>query len=244
MNWQDDAIVLTTKSFAEDYTLVTLLTKNHGLSKGLLRRTKRTPNFQNGTLVFANWKARLADHLGILTLETMDVPFARLIHFPEKILFLNAITTLCEMILAERHPYQILYESLNDFVIHLHKAHVFDFLKYVSFEFLCLKEIGFGFDFSTCGVCQKEVPIFYVSPKSGKGACKDCGFVYRDKLFSLDVDAFLNADPSLVDRQKIKEALTLTGFFLKNHVIKQLKPTSELPKVREHLLQILYKTAA
>ncbi|CAO5680622.1 MAG: DNA repair protein RecO [Holosporales bacterium] len=244
MNWQDEAIVLSLKPFAEDHTLATLFTKNYGLTKGLLKRTKRTPNFQSGTIVFAAWKARLSDHLGLLNLETLDVPFARLIHFPEKILFLNAITSLCEIILAERHPYPSLYDALNNFIVHLHKPNTFDFLNYVSFEFLSLKEIGFGFDFSKCGICQKEMAICYVSPKSGKGACKNCGMPYKDKLFTLDVDAFLQNDPALMDRQKIKEALTLTGFFFKNHVIKQIKPTLELPKVREHLLQILYKTAA
>ena len=72
MDWRDEAIVLAARPYGESSAVVQLLTRAHGRHAGLVRggasrRGRHT--VEPGTMVVATWRARLADHLGHLTLD-------------------------------------------------------------------------------------------------------------------------------------------------------------------------------
>jgi DNA repair protein RecO (recombination protein O) len=239
MKWQDEGIVVGNKPFGESSIIVTLLTKNHGLQKGFIKTTKQLKNIQIGTLVNASWKARLSEQLGTFTIEAIDIPFARLIQHPQKIIFLKSLVEIIQIVLPEHHPYQLLYEEISHFLKKIHLLNTNIFYQYCYLEFLLIKELGYGFDFSQCCLCESQnIDIFYISPKTGKGACKKCGDPFASKLFSFDVGVFLTTteDPLIY-----KQALAVSGYFLSHHIIKQINEKQNLPSIREHIIESLHK---
>ncbi|MGD9868923.1 MAG: DNA repair protein RecO, partial [Hyphomicrobiales bacterium] len=67
MDWRDEGIVLSARPHGEADAIVELLTRDHGRHLGLVRggRSRRLrPVLQAGNLLSAEWRARLAEHLG------------------------------------------------------------------------------------------------------------------------------------------------------------------------------------
>ena len=86
MQWSDRAIILSAKRLGENSAIITLLTENNGLYKGVDRsafsKAKRGI-YQAGNIVVANWKARLAEQIGMINCELIE-PVAAEIMFDAK----------------------------------------------------------------------------------------------------------------------------------------------------------------
>ena len=238
MNWTDDGIVLSAKPLAEKSVVLSLLTKDNGLHKGVLRLTKRTGSVEPGNHVHAIWKSRLSAHLGSYTIEVNDTPIARIMTQSNRILLLKTVTTLVDMLLPERHAYPVIYEYIKEIFACLHNMTdpLFD---YVRFEHLLIHEMGFGFDLSKCALCDKVTQLVYLSPKSGRGACYTCGYPYKGKLFTYPWGLF--DDAISIDKEqknkRILEMLKITGFFLSEYAIKQVRASEKMPIIREQMLE-------
>lgn len=242
MNWQDKGIVLSAKPWAEKYLMVTVLTQNNGVNKGLVRQTKTLSHIQPGTIVTASWKARLAEHLGTFTLDSEDVPFVRLMHLPRHLLLLKTITSILEYTLAERHPYPELFTEANRILNSLHLPSFALYYEYAHFEFLLIKELGFGIDLCRCALCQLEKPIHYISPKTGKGACLDCGKMHASRVFSFNAPLFHAMNLDQLTQSHYREAFLITTHFLSNHICVHKK--SDLPNARLQFLDFMSQKAA
>ncbi|CAO5679929.1 MAG: DNA repair protein RecO [Holosporales bacterium] len=242
MNWQDKGIVLSAKPWAEKHLLVTVLTQNNGVSKGLVRVTKTLSQIQPGTFVAASWKARLSEHLGTFTLDTEDVPFVRLMHLPKHLLLLKTITAILEYTLVERHQYPELFAETHRIFNTLHQPSFPLYYEYAHFEFLLIKELGFGMDLSCCALCQQEKPIYYVSPKTGKGACLDCGQIHAARVFAFNAPLFDAMDLAQLTQMHYREAFLITTHFLSNHICAHKK--SDLPIARLQFLDFMLQKAA
>lgn len=234
MQWQDEGIVISAKAWAEKYLLVTLFTNANGVQKGLLRQTKALSHLQVGTIVHCTWKARLSDHLGTFSIEVIDIPFVRLFSMPAHLLFLRATSSLLESTLPERHPYNTLYQDFLRMMKSLHVPSFHIYYEYAHFEFLLLKELGFGFDFSKCVLCNQEKDIYYVSPKTGRGACKACGDVHASKLFVFDAKLFQDEHVHQITQLHYQEAFFLSSHFLTRHVL--LHSKTALPMIRAQFI--------
>lgn len=242
MNWQDKGIVLSAKPWAEKYLLITLFASENGLSKGLIRTTKTLSHVQPGTIVSCTWKARLAEHLGTFTLDIEEIPFVRLFTLPTHLLFLKTVTSLLELALPERHPYPTLFTDVLRILSSLHYPHFPIYYEYAHLEFLLLKELGFEPDLTQCALCQLPKEIYYVSPKTGKGACFECGKVHAHKVFSFHHALFKNVDLDQLTSKHYQEAFQVTAHFLTQNVLMNKK--GQLPMSRFQFIESLDRKAA
>ena len=137
MNWTDEGIVLSAKPLAEKSIVLSLLTKENGVHKGVLRITKRTGSVEPGNHVHAIWKSRLSAHLGTYTIEVNYTPIARIMTQGKRILLLKTVTTLVDMLLPERHAYPVIYEYVKEMFSSLHKVSD-PLFNYVRFEHLLI----------------------------------------------------------------------------------------------------------
>jgi DNA repair protein RecO (recombination protein O) len=237
MQWSEPAIVLHTLPHGETSAVAEVFARGQGRHLGLVRggrSPKLRPVLQTGNLIAARWRARLADHLGFFVVE-MAEPFAA--RALDDRLALAGIATLTGLarLLPERDPHPQLYDLGLLLLCHLGESELWPQLL-ARWELQLLAELGFGLDLDSCAATGATEDLIYVSPKSGRAVSAEAGEPYKAKL--LPLPGFLknrtSADASAAD---ILDALTLTGFFLDQHV---LSPRSlRFPEGRGQLLQAL-----
>ena len=112
----DIGIVITSKRHGEHRFIVTILTQKHGVYSGILRVSRKTKFMcEPGTVVDCRWQARLAQHLGIWTLDYVASPLASIFHQPKQLSValsvLNAACALVKETLPERDPAPAVYDQ-------------------------------------------------------------------------------------------------------------------------------------
>lgn len=234
MQWTDEAIVLSVRPHGETAAVVELWTRNHGRHLGLVhggRSRKLRPVLQTGNHVDATWKARLADHLGHVSLELRRGFAAETMDTPDALAALTTMATLTRL-LPERDPHPNLYEITLFVLGFLDDASVWPALL-VRWELALLEVLGFGLDLSHCASTGSNDQLIYVSPKSGRAVSASAGEPYRDRMLALP--RFLTrARTGAVTSQDVVEGLALTGHFLETRV---LLPRGEtLPEARGRLI--------
>lgn len=250
MKWLDHGIVLSARRHGESSWILSLLTHDHGRHVGLIRISKKDQVLlQLGNLVQASWSARLPDHLGTWQLELISSPLARILSDPLKLTALTSVMHLLDQILAERHGYPTIYESLDLFIqgliqeTHLDSHHQTRWLKtYVHFELMLLDQLGYGLDLMTCAVTGQRDNLAFVSPKSGRAVSYEAGLPYKDKLFKLPSFLMQNNSDSHsdlpVDSTDLKEGLQMTGYFLNANLFSEGSKIG-LPTSRRRLWEAL-----
>lgn len=234
MQWSDEGIVLSVKPHGETAAIVDLWTRAHGRHMGLVyggRSRRLRPILQPGNHVDAEWKARLADQLGTVTVEMRRAFAAETMDDAQALMALSSITTLTRL-LPERDPHPNLYEITLFVLGFLNDATVWPALL-VRWEMALLDELGFGLDLSQCAATGSNDQLIYVSPKSGRAVSASAGEPYRDKLLALP--QFLTKQRSgPVTTEDVGLGFALTGHFIEKHL---LLPRGEtLPQSRARLL--------
>lgn len=229
MHWRDEAIVLGTRKHGESSLVLEVLTRERGRCLGLVRggRTPRNAaKLQPGNELDVTWRARLDEHLGNFHAEPLKVRASGLM---ETSLGLNVVQTLSAHVrlLPERDPHPELYEAMSatlDMVLAQPVdsgdpayARVSAALV-VRFELAILDALGFGLDLSACALTGTTEDLAFVSPKTGRAACRAAGQPWEDRLltlpgFVLEEDHFdrLSADD-------LKYGFNLAGHFMNLHV--------------------------
>ena len=241
MDWNDEGFVLTARRHGENALIVSLLTRDHGRHAGLVRGGSGTRGrglYQPGNQIRAQWRARLAEHLGTSSCEMVRAHAAGFLDQPLPLLALSAATALIDSTLPEREPVPQLYGTFDGLLSALDQP---DWaIHYVRWELNLLGELGFGLDLSECAATGATDGLAFVSPKSGRAVSIAAAAPYRDRLLSLP--AFLQngagMDASSAD---IVDGLALTGYFLKHHVIADER--RQLPAARGRLVQSLGRAA-
>ncbi len=237
MHWSDEAIVLSVKPHGETAAVAEFFTRAHGRHLGLVhggRSRKARPILQTGNHVDATWKARLAEHLGHVSLELRKGYAAAAMDDP---LALSGLTSLCALarLLPERDPHPSLYEITLFVLNFLEDATVWPAL-YVRWELALLEELGFGLDLSECAATGSNDQLIYVSPKSGRAVSASAGEPYKEKLLALP-QFLARTRNAAVTSADIANGLKLTGFFLETRV---LQPRGEImPDARVRLADLL-----
>lgn len=242
MDWNDEGFVLGARRHGENALIVSLLTRDHGRHAGLVRGGSGTRSrglYQAGNLLKAQWRARLADHLGTYTCEMMRAHAAGFLDQPLPLLALSAATALIDSTLPEREPVPQLFGTFDALIAALDTPHWAT--HYVRWELNLLGELGFGLDLTECAATGSTEDLTYVSPKSGRAVSTAAAAPYRERLLILP--AFLNtdsaADAAIAD---IVDGLALTAHFLKTHVIADDR--KNLPSARQRLVESLGRAAA
>ena len=220
MEWSETGIVLDTQKFGEGSAVISLLTRNHGRHRGLVRginRKSRLGVYQTGNLVSAVWRARLEDHLGTFLCELTESKASLYLDDPIRLAGLLSACSVIEMVLPEREGYPQVYESLYYFLSNLNSNTWLE--EYIKLELMLLSELGFGLDLSTCISTGKTEQLIYVSPKSGCAVNADAGEPYKDNLLSLpDFLGKKNYASSESDLESIYAGLILTGYFMNRYI--------------------------
>jgi DNA repair protein RecO (recombination protein O) len=217
MNWSDEGVVLSARKHGEHAVIVQLLTHRHGRHAGLVRGgTGRRARgiFQPGNCVKAEWRARLAEHLGSYSCELVAAPTAALLDDPLRLSALASACAVAESALPEREAHPQLYIRLLDFLVALGDDAWM--AAYVEWELLLLADLGYGLDLSVCAATGRADDLVYVSPKSGRAVSREAGEPYRERL--LPLPGFLAGSADAPDAAAIAAGLALTGHFLENQV--------------------------
>src|SRR5881396_3301285 len=121
MEWTDEGIVLGVRRHGETSAIVELLTRSHGRHLGLVRGgagSRMRPLLQPGNSVRAVWRARLDEHLGTYTLESVRLRAATLLASSHAAYGITHLAALARL-LPERDPhedvYALLEAALDDF---------------------------------------------------------------------------------------------------------------------------------
>jgi DNA repair protein RecO (recombination protein O) len=243
IEWSDDGIVLSARRHGENAAIVSLLTRAHGRHAGIVlggagRRARGV--YEPGNRVAATWRARLSEHLGHYACELAESRAAALLDDALRLAALSSATALLDAALPEREPHARLYDSLDALVAHLCEPATTWPALYVRFELDLLTDLGFGLDLTRCAATGRSDDLAYVSPKTGRAVSTAAAEPYRDRLLSLPTFLRNGATSSgLVPSADILAGLSLTGFFLEQHVFAH-QPTpvgrGPLPVPRERLL--------
>jgi len=234
VNWTDEGVVLITRPHGETAAIVQLLTRYHGRHAGLVRGgqgSRHRAIYQPGNKVSANWRGRLAEHLGTLSCELMVSHAARILDDPMRLTALAAITALLEQTLPEREPHPGLYEGLLSLLGAVESDHWGEV--YVSWEMALLAELGFGLDLSSCAAGGDFTQLSYVSPKSGRAVSRDAGAPYEGKLLTLPQFLVGKGEGG---ESEVAHGLELTGYFLHRHIFRP--QGKELPEARLRLARV------
>src|SRR5271170_2254356 len=233
MQWTDEGIVLGVKRHGETSVILELMTHGHGRHLGLVRGGggKRMRGvLQPGNALSATWRARLDEHLGLYTVEALDLRAAGFLSAAHAVHGVTHLAALCRL-LAEREPHAGIYGALGAILDRLGDPSIAA-PAIARFELDFLAELGFGLDLATCAATGATDDLIYVSPRTGRAVSRGAGEAYRDKLMRLP--AFLRSEAEPDSTNDLADAFALTGFFLERHAF---APRGlAMPDVRAHFV--------
>lgn len=239
MQWVDEGIIVATASHGESRTILTVLTKNHGLTKGIVRKSKSTKinNLQIGTHLKLQWQARLAEHMGLFSMvDPLDSIAADIIDDYLSLLILQSAAAVVASTLPERHPYPHLFEKTKGLLKEILAGEAV--AAYVFWELNLLSELGFGLNLSKCGATGQLDDLAYISPKTGRAISRNAGQPYHDKLLYLP--DFLKIEvTNPISWFDLFSGLQATGLFLGNYLYHG--HVDKIPGARARLLSYVFR---
>ncbi|MDR2158387.1 MAG: DNA repair protein RecO [Holosporaceae bacterium] len=209
LQWRENCVVLSSKSFTENFRIVTAFTRTLGKTSGLVKGLK-TP-IQLGDIDDAIWKGRSAEQLGTFKMENIFSPFTYVFNNSMGVLAIESVCFLCAKGLPEKAPHPKLFDSLKALLLSISQKNWL--ANYAHFEVDFLSEVGSGLSLSKCAVTGKIEDLFYVSPKTGCAVAREIGEKYKDRLFILP--KFLNESDENPTANDVFCALRITEHFLK-----------------------------
>lgn len=220
MEFEDQALVLTTLPHGENGAVVRFLAIQGGLRSGFVpgargkaKRALLTP----GNRVALRLRARSEGQLAGATLELVESR-ALLAFEPLPAAILAWLMEITAAALAEEVPHPRLATALDAMLSGLSAGMGRqDALAAVArYELLLLEEEGFGLDLGSCALGGATDDLAFVSPKSGRAVSRAMasGQPWERQLFPLP--AFLLRGGA-ADEKTVEQALVLTGHFLAQH---------------------------
>lgn len=188
MQIETTGILINLKPFSERDVIAHFFTRDNGVLVGMLRGgvTAKKNKPLVGQMGAIAWNARLDSQLGVFHFESEKNLSAPLLLNPDALKLMNAAFALIYTLLPERESYSDLYENtlklLQDLV--MSESGVDAYLKW---EIDLLRDLGYALDLTKCSGCQKTENLCYISPKTGRAVCGDCGAPYMDKLYKLPI---------------------------------------------------------
>lgn len=216
-HWTDIGYVLSVRPHGDGGAVVALLTEHNGRHAGYLhgaQSSKKRAILEPGTKVGVDWKARVSDNLGTVTLEQEAGLPPGILDDPLRLSALLSACSLCDAALPEREGHPGLYHGFQT-LIDVMGSEVWG-AAYVYWEIALLKELGFGLELTKCAGGGDANTLAYVSPKSGRAVSYAASEPYRDKL--LELPAFLKPNGGPADDDEIFKGLKMTGHFLEHWV--------------------------
>lgn len=220
MEWNDQAVILSTRRHGEHGLVAHVLTEAHGRHAGLVRGgggRRGGGSLQPGNQVTCRWRARLATHLGTLSTELVKARAAALLDNGGRLTALAAACSVVDVTLPEREPHASIYHglvALLDALTDRARGPLDWGAGYVGWEIGLLRELGFGLDFSACAATGESEGLRWVSPRTGRAVSDAAAAPYRARLLKLPGFLLGGTPASAAD---VCDGLKLTGHFLARH---------------------------
>lgn len=225
VDWTDEGIVLAARPHGEGSAVVVLLTRTHGRHAGLVRGAfsgRARGLYQTGNRVTAEWRARLAEHLGNFSCELAQGYAAGALDDPLRLAGLTAACAVAEASLPEREPHPRVHDGLVALLEAMTLPELGDawIAAYVRWEIGVLADLGYGLDLDSCAATGANDDLAFVSPRSGRAVSLVAGEPYRDRLLALPRFLVGQAGSGVGsgDPDDLFRGLALSGFFLERHV--------------------------
>ena len=237
MDFEDDAYVLSARAHGETGAIVELLTATRGrfaghVAGGASRKIK--PFLQPGARVIAQYRSRVSEQLGSLTLEPVGEGPSALFDDPLALAGIAAAAAVTAGALPEREPHPGAFFAFEALTQALGAIEAWPAV-YVGFEAGLLQELGFGLDLSKCAATGTVDDLIYVSPRTGRAVSRAAGAPYADRLLALP--PFLLSAQGGLSEGDVGAGLALTGHFLETFVFAVLN--RPLPPARVWLIDRL-----
>lgn len=189
MQIETSGILINMKPFSERDAIAHIFTPDNGVLVGLLRggviAKKNKPLI--GQVGNVSWNARLDSQLGVFHFESEKNLSAPLMLNADFLKIMNAAFSLIYSLLPEREAYEHLYKKTFVLLSNLPMSNnPYDL--YLDWEIDLLRDLGYALDLTKCSGCQKTENLCYLSPKTGRAVCVDCGVPYADKLYKLPIN--------------------------------------------------------
>jgi DNA repair protein RecO (recombination protein O) len=245
LEWSDEGFVLEARPHGESGAVVSLLTERHGRHAGFVRGgqgRQLRPVLQPGNAVSAAWSARLAEHIGNLSLELTGAHAAAVMDDRARLAALASAVALCDRALPEREPHPATYHGLKALIGALagdpttseHWREV-----YVQWELLLLKDLGYGLDLERCAAGGDNDQLAYISPRTGRAVSLAAGEPYAERL--LPLPGFLIGRGG-GGTEEVAQGLRISAHFLARNVFDP--QNRDLPSARKRLPEVLGLPAA
>ncbi|MEE4187463.1 MAG: DNA repair protein RecO [Roseobacter sp.] len=236
MQWRDQGILLSARNHGETSAIIEVFTPAHGRHAGVVRggsSRKIAPHLQPGAQLDLLWRARLEDHIGSFQVEPVRSRAGVAMEDRLSLAGLNAVTALLAYCLPEREPHPDLYHKTEQLLDLLGQGEVWP-LAYLRWEIRLLHEMGYALELDSCAVTGQRDGLAYVSPKSGRAVSRVGAGEWAERL--LPLPPVLQGQGEAPDHE-IVEAFVTTGYFLKNHLARDLghKP---LPEARDSFVDV------
>ena len=188
MQIESDGILINMRPFNERDCVAHIFTRDNGVLVGMIRGANVAK--KNKPLVgqFGNvvWNARLESQLGVFHFESEKNLSAPLILNNDLLKIMNAMFALIYTLLPERESYEHLYLQTLDLLYALPNSdNLYDL--YLKWELDLLHDLGYALDLTKCSGCGRNDNLCYLSPKTGRAVCIECGAPYVDKLYKLPI---------------------------------------------------------
>lgn len=189
MQIESDGILINMRPFSERDMIARIFTKDAGVLVGMLRgavvaKKNRPLVGQWGHL---SWNARLESQLGVFHWESERNLSVALIMKSDLLKIMNSVFALIYTLIPERESYTALYERTLSLLKDLPDSDS-PYDLYLNWEISLLENLGYALDLSKCSGCGKTDDLYYISPKTGRAVCKNCGTPYDDKLYKLPLN--------------------------------------------------------
>ncbi len=237
MIWSDHGIVLSTQKYGENSIILSVLTREHGRHKGLVRGgsgKRMAALLQPGNLLSLEWKGRLEEQLGIFQVELMEAYSAKAMSNRARLVHLNVTCAMCETCLAERQNVEGIFGATLILLDMLEETRLWPEL-YERWELGLLNELGFGLDLRTCASTGQSGDLIYISPKTGRAVSRNAGEPYKSKLFRLP--HHLLVDEIKPTKKDLIDVFSVTGHFLERYILAPLG--KKLPSARTRFVDRL-----
>jgi len=214
IEWREQGMLLSVRKHGEANAIIEVLTRDHGLHAGVVRggaSRKQSPLLQIGAQLDLTWRARIEDHIGSFVVEPVRSRAVPIMADRAALAALQSVAALLTTCLPEREPVEELHDRTHDLLDALARQHDWPQL-YAQWELSLLADLGFGLDLATCAVTGVTQQLRYVSPRTGRAVSEDGAGEWADRLLPLPMFLQMGGDATA---QETRDALTLTGYFLR-----------------------------
>lgn len=191
---ETEGIIMHTIPHGETSLIIDVFTYHFGMIKGYVRGGRQKKNsgiYQKGTLIALSHQRRLFEQLGQITADVIDCYWVDISRYKINFKIFDTLSNLLLVTLPQFVPETLLYKEFLNFIKILkeYDNKVMIQRYYADYLILCLQQLGYLPDFTSCAVSGSRKDVIYVSPKTARAISVDIAGDYASRL--LPLPAFL-----------------------------------------------------